>query len=121
MNSQPAPQSSDRKPVVALVFGGRSSEHVVSCATAASVLRAIDRERFEVVPIGIARDGRWLLMADDPELGLDLLREAGVALPPSIFEAWFLSAAHDETAMQRIIDALPKAAEAAAQAQPVQG
>ena len=33
-----------------------------------------------------------------------------VYLPPSVFEAWFLSAAHDETAMQRIIDALPKAA-----------
>ena len=47
--------------------------------------------------------------------------EQGVYLPPSVFEAWFLSAAHDETAMQRIIDALPKAAEAAAQAQPVQG
>lgn len=44
--------------------------------------------------------------------------EQGVYLPPSVFEAWFLSAAHDESAMQRIIDALPKAAEAAAQAQP---
>ncbi|MDE9367844.1 D-alanine--D-alanine ligase [Luteipulveratus sp. YIM 133132] len=52
---------------VAIVFGGRSSEHMVSCATAAGVLEAIDRERFEVLPIGIARDGRWLLMADDPK------------------------------------------------------
>ncbi|RNI23261.1 D-alanine--D-alanine ligase family protein [Flexivirga caeni] len=56
-----------RKPVVAIVFGGRSSEHAVSCATAASVLRAIDRDRFDVVPIGIAQDGRWVLVADDPE------------------------------------------------------
>ncbi|WP_392423874.1 D-alanine--D-alanine ligase family protein [Barrientosiimonas humi] len=66
----PAPTGSEQgapKTRVAIVFGGRSSEHAVSCATAAGVLRAIDRERFEVVPIGIARDGRWLLMADDPE------------------------------------------------------
>jgi len=56
-----------RKPVVAIVFGGRSSEHAVSCSTAASVLRAIDRDRFDVVPIGIAQDGRWVLVADDPE------------------------------------------------------
>jgi D-alanine-D-alanine ligase len=39
---------------IALVFGGRSSEHAVSCATAASVLEALDRDRYEVVPVGIA-------------------------------------------------------------------
>ena len=52
---------------VALVFGGRSSEHAVSCATAASVLEALDRSRYDVVPVGIARDGHWVLAADDPE------------------------------------------------------
>ncbi|MBM6404796.1 D-alanine--D-alanine ligase [Phycicoccus sp. CSK15P-2] len=52
---------------IALVFGGRSSEHAVSCATAASVLEALDRERYEVVPVGIAKDGHWVLAADDPE------------------------------------------------------
>lgn len=51
---------------VAVVFGGRSSEHAVSCSTAASVLRALDRDRYDVVPIGIALDGRWVLVADDP-------------------------------------------------------
>jgi D-alanine-D-alanine ligase len=51
---------------VAVVFGGRSSEHAVSCSTAASVLRALDRDRYDVVPIGIATDGRWVLVADDP-------------------------------------------------------
>jgi D-alanine-D-alanine ligase len=51
---------------VAVVFGGRSSEHAVSCSTAASVLRALDRDRYDVVPIGIAVDGRWVLVADDP-------------------------------------------------------
>lgn len=50
---------------VALVYGGRSSEHAVSCATAAGVMSAIDTERFEIVPIGIARDGRWVLGGAD--------------------------------------------------------
>jgi D-alanine-D-alanine ligase len=56
-----------RKPRVAVVFGGRSSEHAISCVTAGSVLRAIDRDRYEVVPVGIATDGRWVLESDDPE------------------------------------------------------
>lgn len=61
------PVAGRKKPVVAVVFGGRSSEHAVSCATAASVLQAIDRDRFDVIPIGVATDGRWLLLPDDPE------------------------------------------------------
>ena len=42
-----------RRVRVAVVFGGRSSEHAVSCSTAASVLRALDRDRYDVIPIGI--------------------------------------------------------------------
>ena len=52
---------------VAVVFGGRSSEHAISCATASGVLGAIDRDRFEVVPIGISPRGEWVLAADDPQ------------------------------------------------------
>lgn len=52
---------------VAVVFGGRSSEHAISCATAAGVLAAIDRDRYEVVPIGITKTGQWVLMPDDVE------------------------------------------------------
>jgi D-alanine-D-alanine ligase len=55
-----------RKIRVAVVFGGRSTEHAVSCASAGLVLSAIDRDRYEVVPIGIATDGRWVLTSDDP-------------------------------------------------------
>jgi glutamate-1-semialdehyde 2,1-aminomutase len=44
--------------------------------------------------------------------------DAGVSLPPSVFEAWFVSAAHDDRALQRIADALPAAAKAAAAATP---
>jgi D-alanine-D-alanine ligase len=58
--------SEQRKIRVAVVFGGRSAEHAVSCASAGLVLGAIDRDRYEVVPIGIASDGRWVLTSDDP-------------------------------------------------------
>lgn len=58
--------SGSRKPRVAVVFGGRSSEHGISCVTAGSVLAAIDREAYDVVPVGIATDGRWVLEADEP-------------------------------------------------------
>ena len=51
---------------VAVVFGGRSTEHAISCVSAGSVLAAIDRERFDVLPIGITEEGRWVLAADDP-------------------------------------------------------
>jgi D-alanine-D-alanine ligase len=63
-----SPQSTDlalRKPRVAIIFGGRSSEHAVSCATAAGVMRAIDRDVYDVLPIGIAKDGRWVLASED--------------------------------------------------------
>ncbi|MFH8753764.1 D-alanine--D-alanine ligase family protein [Streptomyces rimosus] len=62
MSSQTPPQ----KPRVAVVFGGRSSEHAVSVVTAGAVLSAIDREKYDVLPIGITAEGRWALTADDP-------------------------------------------------------
>ena len=52
---------------MAVVFGGRSSEHAISCVSAGSVLRHLDRDRFDVVPVGIARDGAWVLGTDNPE------------------------------------------------------
>jgi D-alanine-D-alanine ligase len=69
MSSETTPQSPDRsrKPRVAVVFGGRSSEHAISVVTAGAVLSAIDRSKYDVLPIGITADGRWALAADDPE------------------------------------------------------
>ncbi|WP_101254515.1 D-alanine--D-alanine ligase family protein [Streptomyces barkulensis] len=72
MSSQsfsPGPQTlpPGRRPRVAVVFGGRSSEHGISVVTAGAVLRAIDRDAYDVLPIGITADGRWALTADDPE------------------------------------------------------
>jgi len=59
-------QTPSRKPRVALVFGGRSSEHAISVITAGAVLSAIDRDKYEVLPIGITSDGRWALTTDEP-------------------------------------------------------
>lgn len=47
-----------------VLFGGQSAEHDVSCVTAGHVLRAIDSSRYEVLPIGITREGRWVRAAD---------------------------------------------------------
>ena len=68
-------RSSDDKVRLAVLFGGRSTEHSISCVTAGSVLAALDRERYDVVPIGITREGRWVLTAGDPA---DLQIRAGV-------------------------------------------
>ncbi|MFD9503899.1 D-alanine--D-alanine ligase family protein [Streptomyces sp. NPDC060035] len=78
MSSQNLPQSPEspvssersseqrRKPRVAVVFGGRSSEHGISVVTAGAVMSAIDRTKYDVLPIGITTDGRWALTADEP-------------------------------------------------------
>ncbi|WP_062079133.1 D-alanine--D-alanine ligase family protein [Demequina globuliformis] len=55
------------KPTAVILFGGRSSEHGVSCVTAGGVLAAIDRERWNVVAVGITAQGRWVHVSDDPE------------------------------------------------------
>jgi D-alanine-D-alanine ligase len=56
-----------RKIRVAVVFGGRGPEHAISCASGGTVLACIDRDCYDVVPIGILPDGRWVLTADEPE------------------------------------------------------
>ncbi|MFB8101410.1 MULTISPECIES: D-alanine--D-alanine ligase family protein [Streptomyces] len=62
-----SPEQQRRKPRVAVVFGGRSSEHGISVVTAGAVMKAIDRTKYDVLPIGITTDGRWALTADEPE------------------------------------------------------
>ncbi len=62
--------SAPRRPRVALVFGGQSSEHGVSCLTAAGVLSAIDPERYDVIGLGITRSGRLVLATTDVLAGL---------------------------------------------------
>jgi D-alanine-D-alanine ligase len=55
---------------VAVLFGGRSAEHAISCVSAGSVMGALDREKYEVVPVGIATDGRWVLADEGQQLSI---------------------------------------------------
>jgi D-alanine-D-alanine ligase len=66
-----------RKIRVAVVFGGRGPEHAVSCMGGGNMLGAIDRTKYDVVPVGITRDGTWVLAADEPAR----LTAAGGELP----------------------------------------
>ena len=52
---------------VAVVYGGRSSEHAISCVSAGSILRHLDPDRFEVIPVGITPEGTWLRTDARPE------------------------------------------------------
>ena len=52
---------------VAVIYGGRSSEHSISCISAGSVLRAIDHEKYDVIAIGITQDGHWVLGEGNPD------------------------------------------------------
>jgi D-alanine-D-alanine ligase len=71
---------------VAVVFGGRSSEHAISCVSAGAVMSHLDPERFEVVPVGITRKGAWVLGTSDPRQlvisnrALPAVDEGGTAL-----------------------------------------
>jgi D-alanine-D-alanine ligase len=54
----------DKKLKIGLIFGGRSGEHEISLLSAQGVMGAIDQEKYEVVPIGITKEGRWLAAGD---------------------------------------------------------
>jgi D-alanine-D-alanine ligase len=73
-----------KKVRVGVIFGGRSGEHEVSIRSARAVIEAIDRERFEVVPLAIGKDGRWLSPAESAAL---LPAPAREALPASVSES----------------------------------
>jgi D-alanine-D-alanine ligase len=67
---------------VGILFGGRSGEHEVSLASAASVIRALDPEKYEAVPIGITKEGRWLMGAGAQKLLPEVLKSGErVVLP----------------------------------------
>jgi D-alanine-D-alanine ligase len=71
------------RPRLAVLFGGRSSEHGISCVSAGSVLEALRDGPWELLPVGITREGTWLLTADDQSFALegDRLPEVGPGRP----------------------------------------
>src|SRR5579872_6642851 len=75
--------NSNKRLRVGILFGGRSGEHEVSLASAASVIRALDPEKYEAVPIGITKDGRWLIGTNAHKLLPEVLKSGErVVLPP---------------------------------------
>src|SRR5271170_6520125 len=75
--------STQKRLRIGVLFGGRSGEHEVSLASAASVIRALDPEKYEAVPIGISKDGRWLVGTGSIKLLADVLKSGDrVVLPP---------------------------------------
>src|SRR5438445_1956914 len=67
--------SENKRLRVGVIFGGRSGEHEVSLASAASVIRALDPEKYEAVPIGIGKDGRWFIGTPAQKVLPDVLRQ----------------------------------------------
>src|SRR6266576_4867329 len=59
---------------VGILFGGRSGEHEVSLASAASVIRGLDPDKYEAVPIGISKEGHWLIGSAAQKLLPEVLR-----------------------------------------------
>ena len=68
---------------VGVIFGGRSGEHEVSLVSAASVIRALDPEKYEAVPIGIAKDGRWLAGSPAQKMLPEVLRSGRRVMLPA--------------------------------------
>src|SRR5438552_16383159 len=64
-----------------VLFGGRSAEHEVSCTTAVNVLQALDPERYDTVPVGVTREGRWVLAEEAAKV---LAAGGPGALPPAL-------------------------------------
>jgi D-alanine-D-alanine ligase len=89
--------SRQRKIRVAVVFGGRGPEHEVSCMGGGNMLGAIDRDKYEVIPVGITREGNWVLAADEPArltaAGGELPSVESVARPGSQVVPWATSGA----------------------------
>jgi D-alanine-D-alanine ligase len=69
---------------VGIIFGGKSSEHEVSLASAASIIASIDKDKYEIVPIGITKTGRWVLGEGAKKLIPEKVIEAGrpILIPP---------------------------------------
>src|SRR5207248_10733745 len=86
MTKKPKKQTTKKPPKnklrVGILFGGRSGEHEVSLLSAASILNAIDRTKYEVIPIGITKQGHWLAPAEAQRLLIGETRAVPV-LPES--------------------------------------
>ena len=84
-------ESGNKKRIrVGVLFGGRSGEHEVSLVSAASVIRALDPKKYEAVPVGISKDGRWLVGGNTRSLLAEVLRSGQRMMLPGDPEAAML-------------------------------
>ncbi|MFT8639717.1 D-alanine--D-alanine ligase family protein [Bifidobacterium sp.] len=91
---------------IVVLYGGVADEHPISCISAASVLRAIDTDRYDVIPVGITRKGQWIVDGEDPKgwkLGDSNLpsveitkRSRPVLLDPALGSDGFFAGEHDD-------------------------
>ncbi len=98
------------KMTVAVFFGGMSSEHDISCLSAATVMGGLDRRKYDVIPVGITRSGRWLLVRDESSLrdgSWRLSLETAVLLPDAEEKSLLITAADGTVRKVRVDVAFP--------------
>ena len=88
---------------VGLIFGGKSGEHEVSLASAQSVARAIDKDKYEIILIGIAKDGRWII-------GGNALKQLAASSPTPLLAAGFENDASATTTESTMNELVPSSA-----------
>lgn len=93
MTDSPTIRPRTARPRVAVVFGGTSSEHAISCLTAGSVLNALDPDRYDVVAIGITPSGRWVVVPDELASRLQVIDGVLPALGEELLDAIWLRTA----------------------------
>lgn len=82
-------ERTEPRPLLVLLFGGRSGEHQISCATAGGVLRAIDDSSWDVWAVGISPEGEWIPLPSEPE-EYDLRDDSGYTVTPNHRRVAFL-------------------------------
>lgn len=96
---------------VALVFGGASSEHQISCLTAGGVARAIDTDRFEVIGVGVTTEGDWVRVPNAQLAAYDVVQGRLPAVDPSLPEALLLRGSDRPQVATRVGEQLRDVAE----------
>ena len=82
---------------IVVMYGGKADEHSISCISAASALRALDTDKFEAIPVGITKDGKWIVNGENP-LGWSLDEGLRQWRKPPAPRKWCLKWLSDRTA-----------------------
>ena len=97
------------KKKIAVLFGGQSSEHVVSCVSAANVIDQIDKEKYELLLIGITEEGHWVKADSVEEIRSGAWREskADVIISPDATKKCAMITENGVTRVEKIVVAFP--------------